>query len=367
MSCAPGIVERIAAALVAPVRPQPLAAACHQLVELGGVVDEQHDAVPQARRAVVDPRPRSPAAPGCRVPTGTSTSASQLTISSDARTGDLVELAGLGHPDPDLEPAVRGRARRGRTARLSSSSFAMTTPSTVSAGSSSSALTIGPRALDRHRHAAVAEIGARRAERVLERLDGQQLALLPRAAPPTARRARTAARARTSGSARSTSRHSRPDPGARLHHDERIGIAELVPPPVERAGDARAEQRTDLGARDEVAAGAPGAVTGREEAGLRVVERGLDEGAERDRPGPVDPFREPGSSARGLPAGGELADAGEDLRVDADDEHDRGADADRGVERERDLQRRRVDVVRAPGGTTSPGRPACNRRTRPPT
>jgi hypothetical protein len=52
---------------------------------------------------------------------------------------------------------------------------------------------------------------------------------------------------------------------------------------VERARDARAEQRADLRARDEVAAGAARAVAGLEEARARRVERQLDEPVERDR------------------------------------------------------------------------------------
>src|ERR1700681_4609894 len=71
--------------------------------------------------------------------------------------------------------------------------------------------------------------------------------------------------------------------GARLDHDERVGIVELVPTPVERSRDARTEERADLRARDEIATGTAGAVPGREEANVGLVQRHLDEPIERDR------------------------------------------------------------------------------------
>ena len=46
----------------------------------------------------------------------------------------------------------------------------------------------------------------------------------------------------------------RAGPGAGVDDHVRVGPAELAPPPVERAGHDRAEQRTDLGAGEEVAA-----------------------------------------------------------------------------------------------------------------
>jgi hypothetical protein len=70
---------------------------------------------------------------------------------------------------------------------------------------------------------------------------------------------------------------------ARLDDDERIGVVERAPAPVERAGDARAEQRSHLGTRDEVATGAAGAAARREESDLGLVQRDLDEAIERDR------------------------------------------------------------------------------------
>jgi hypothetical protein len=70
--------------------------------------------------------------------------------------------------------------------------------------------------------------------------------------------------------------------GAGLDHDVRIGCAELLPTSVQRAGDAGAEQRSDLGAGDEVAVGAAGTVTGREEPDVRVVQGDVDETVERD-------------------------------------------------------------------------------------
>ncbi len=70
---------------------------------------------------------------------------------------------------------------------------------------------------------------------------------------------------------------------AGFDHDERVGLSERAPVPVERAGNTRAEQRADLGAGDEVAAGAARAVPGLEEAGAGCVQRELDEPVEGDR------------------------------------------------------------------------------------
>ena len=94
-----------------------------------------------------------------------------------------------------------------------------------------------------------------RTERFVGRFEPEPLALLAPGARPRARRARNAARARTRAAARSTSREPAVA-GAGLDHDERIGLVELVPAPIEGAGDARAEQRTNLGAGDEIAPGA---------------------------------------------------------------------------------------------------------------
>jgi hypothetical protein len=69
----------------------------------------------------------------------------------------------------------------------------------------------------------------------------------------------------------------------RFDDDERIGVVELVPAPIERPGDARAEERTDLGAGHEVAPGAAGAVPSREETGAGFVQRDFDEPVEGDR------------------------------------------------------------------------------------
>jgi len=71
-------------------------------------------------------------------------------------------------------------------------------------------------------------------------------------------------------------------PRAGLDDDERIGGAHLFPAPVERACRARSEQRTDLGAGDEVAPGAAGAATGREETDVGLVQRDVDEPVEGD-------------------------------------------------------------------------------------
>ncbi len=75
----------------------------------------------------------------------------------------------------------------------------------------------------------------------------------------------------------------------RLDDEERIGRAELLPPAVERTRDARAEQRPDFGAGDEVAARAARTPALCEEAAVDVVERELHEHVERDRPLAMDP------------------------------------------------------------------------------
>ena len=151
------------------------------------------------------------------------------------------------------------------------------------------------------RDPAVGEVRARRAERVLDRLDVEQLALrVPQRRGPLDQHV-PQRRARTSGSARSTSRQSRPRPAPASITTNGSGSPSCAPPPVERPGDARAEQRTDLGAGDEVAAGPARRRARGEEPGLRVVERGLDERAERDRPGPVDPLRRAAGSLAGQP------------------------------------------------------------------
>ena len=66
-----------------------------------------------------------------------------------------------------------------------------------------------------------------------------------------------------------------PVPGAGLDDDERIGLAQLAPPRVEGAGHHRAEQRTDLGLSEEVAAPARGPAGG-VEAVVGVVQGEVD-------------------------------------------------------------------------------------------
>ena len=195
---------------------------------------------------------------------GTSTSASPPVEARVIRTSD--------QPSP-LDSAIPN-------GRLSSSSLASTTPLSSSAGSSSSATNTGP----------VPETGVgassgdswRTAPAPRRPARARAVRAVPRAARSSARRARSAARA-----CNRDGRAARPGQpavaGAGLDDHEGIGIAHLLPTTVERAPDTRAEQRADLGARHEVAIGAAGAVTRREEADLGLVERHFDEPIERDR------------------------------------------------------------------------------------
>jgi hypothetical protein len=60
-----------------------------------------------------------------------------------------------------------------------------------------------------------------------------------------------------------------------LDEDERIRIAEFVPPFIERPGDDRPEQGADLGTRQEITATA-GSTAGRIETCNRIVESTVD-------------------------------------------------------------------------------------------
>ncbi len=74
------------------------------------------------------------------------------------------------------------------------------------------------------------------------------------ATPRSVRRARSATPRRHAGAARNTSRARRPLPAPASTTRNGSGSLERVPQPVEGAGHAGAEERADLGARDEVAA-----------------------------------------------------------------------------------------------------------------
>ena len=67
-----------------------------------------------------------------------------------------------------------------------------------------------------------------------------------------------------------------PAAGARVDDHELVGIAELVPPGVQRASEHGGEQRTELRAGEEVAPAA-GPPPGGIEAAARVVEGGVDD------------------------------------------------------------------------------------------
>jgi hypothetical protein len=89
--------------------------------------------------------------------------------------------------------------------------------------------------------------------------------------------------------------------GAGIDHEVRVGRAHPFPCVVERTSHQRAEERADLGARDEVAPAPPCATPSREEPVGRIVERSLDERVERDRPLPVDPLDYPRPEAGHFP------------------------------------------------------------------
>jgi hypothetical protein len=74
----------------------------------------------------------------------------------------------------------------------------------------------------------------------------------------------------------------RATPGPGLDDTERRRLAEITPPRVDRVREDRAEQRADLGTREEVAPAAGGSVL-RVEAVVLVVQRGVDERGVGDR------------------------------------------------------------------------------------
>ena len=104
-------------------------------------------------------------------------------------------------------------------------------------------------------------------------------------------------------------------PGTGLDDDEGVGLAELAPPPVELAGDHRAEERSHLGRGDEVtAAPARRSDPAGVETGHRVVQRLLDERRERHGPTPPDALDDSdGGVVQRMPP-----------RADADGSGDRG-------------------------------------------
>ena len=79
--------------------------------------------------------------------------------------------------------------------------------------------------------------------------------------------------------------------GPGLDDQEGIGLVERAPEPVERDRCTRAEERADLGTRDEVAPSPTRAVSRREEAAL-AVEGGFHEPVEGDRAFAVDQLRD---------------------------------------------------------------------------
>ncbi len=136
--------------------------------------------------------------------------------------------------------------------RLSSSSFATTTASPAcSAGSSSSAVNTGPASPARH-GCVLAGAAHERSERLVGRFEREARALFG------AQRGRAfdehvPQRGQTLGLGTQDLAGEAAVPRARFDDEERIGLVERAPAPVEGPRDARAEQRPDLGARDEIA------------------------------------------------------------------------------------------------------------------
>ena len=133
---------------------------------------------------------------------------------------------------------------------------------------------------------------------VVEQLVGQHHAV-ERARPAVRRSISTLARRRRAaerstgtyrrageqaGSAARTAAAKGAGAGPRLHHDVGIGLAQLVPPAVQGAGEDRPEERAHLGAGDEVGPAPAGAAASLVEAAVRVVEGQLDHLVEAHRP-----------------------------------------------------------------------------------
>ena len=128
-------------------------------------------------------------------------------------------------------------------------------------------------------------------ERVLERLDGEQLVLR------VAQRRRPLDRdvAQRGGARRRRPEHVGCEPApprARLDDDERVGLALVAPRLVQRTRHERTEQGADLGAGHEVAPRPARAPATGEEPVVLVVEGGVDEPVEGDRPFAPDPLGE---------------------------------------------------------------------------
>ena len=151
---------------------------------------------------------------------------------------------------------------------------------------------IGQRRGDRPEPGGDARVGigafVQRAERVLDRLERQHVALLG-AAGVGALDQHVAQRRRAPRLRGEHIGGQAPTARARLDHEERIARAEIVPAAIERPPDQGAEERAGLGAGDEVATRSTGSVVAGEEAAV-AVERLVDEGVERDRPTPMDPL-----------------------------------------------------------------------------
>ena len=157
-------------------------------------------------------------------------------------------------------------------------------------------------------HDVVVVVRARRGtERVLDRLERDQLALR------LAQRRRALdqhepQRGRARGRRREHVGGEPSPPGARIDHQERVGLTEVVPPAVDGPRHQRAVQLPDLGAGDEVTPGAPGAARPVEEA-ARPVEREVDERVERDRALTMDALGDQRSASASVTPGERYAKA----------------------------------------------------------
>ena len=191
----------------------------HGRVAIDAVVSrvvEHDDARPQraARRAPIGRRPSAPGrarrrarrAPVASPGTSTSTSASSV------------------EPDPHLEPAAVSPLEEVDRQVVEQLVGEHDDGTVEDAAARARLTTIGPVGRPRRPDVVVLVVGAVGRERERGILEREVLALPRRAAPPTARRARSAAPARTPGAAASTATRERARAGARLDHDERVGL-----------------------------------------------------------------------------------------------------------------------------------------------
>ena len=296
MSCSPGATSGDAPRSWLAVRAQPAVLAPRDELRRGRARSRRR----RARRGGATTRTLQPArarrsAPGSRAPTGTA-SPPATCVGFDRELAGPRARASSTKPSPstptrtsDQPSAVRSTTRNGR---LSSSSLARTTPSAGPRGARRATVAIGPMPATATRRVVVGAFVHDGPSASSTGSSASSVALLGAAARRSARRARSAARGAHRAASASTSAARRPRPAPASTTKNGSGPPSSSHQPSSAPRHQRAEQRADLGAGDEVAAGAAGAVRAGEEAAV-AVERVLDERVERDRPFPMDPLRDP--------------------------------------------------------------------------